>query len=107
MRVTFTLPDRSEITAETVAGESVMRAAVSNDVPGIHGDCGGQSACATCHVYIHDEWIDRVGRAPEGSVEETMLEGAPADVQANSRLACQVICDPSLDGLVVVVPEGQ
>ena len=107
MRVTFTLVDRPEIAVDIAAGESVMRAAVDNGVPGIYGDCGGQCACATCHIYIHEEWIDRVGRAPEGSVEGAMLEGAPADVQANSRLACQVICEPSLDGLIMLVPEGQ
>jgi len=107
MRVVFSLPDNTEIVAEADAGQTVMGVAVDHNVPGIHGDCGGQCACATCHVYIAPAWIERVGRVKEARPEFTMLEGAPADVQPNSRLACQVRLEPGLDGLVVLVPEGQ
>lgn len=107
MQIIFNLADGEIITTKAEEGSNVMRAAVDNDVEGIYGDCGGQAACATCHVYVHPDWIDKVGRAEEGSVEESMLEGAPADVEENSRLACQIECNASLDGLVVIVPEGQ
>lgn len=107
MRIVFGLPSQEQIVATVAEGESLMRAAVEHDVPGIYGDCGGQCACATCHVYIDSDWIERVGTAEPGSTEESMLEGAPANVQPNSRLACQVILTPELDGLVVLVPEGQ
>ena len=107
MRIVFSLPDGAEMVAEAQPGKSVMRVAVDHNVPGIYGDCGGQCACATCHVYISPAWIDRVGTVEEGAVEHTMLEGAPADVQPNSRLACQVTLEVGLDGLVVFVPEGQ
>lgn len=107
MRIIFRLADDREILAEAQAGKTVMRIAVDHGVPGIWGDCGGQCACATCHVYIAPAWAGRVGRAEEGATEHAMLEGAPVDVQPNSRLACQVAFEPGLDGLVVLVPEGQ
>ena len=73
-------------------------------VPGIDADCGGQCACATCHVYVESDWIDRVG--PRNDAEEDMLSFA-AITKDNSRLACQIEVTPQLDGLVVHTPEGQ
>jgi len=91
-----------EIDAEN--GMSVMEAAVKNMVPGIDADCGGACACATCHVYVEPEWLDRVGERSE--MEEDMLDFA-FDVRDNSRLSCQIkVVDP-LDGLTVRVPEKQ
>jgi 2Fe-2S ferredoxin len=86
-------------------GESVMEGALYNDVPGIVGECGGGLACATCHCYVDDAWIDRVGRA-EGT-EAEMLESAAAQTRPNSRLSCQIAIDDSLDGLVVRLPPTQ
>ena len=85
-------------------GQSLMRAAVSNGVPGIDAECGGACACATCHVYIHLEWLDRLGPAQGG--EREMLDFA-LDVRGDSRLACQITVSPRLDGLVVGMPVAQ
>jgi len=92
----------SEINAK--AGDSLMDAAVINDVPGIDADCGGACACATCHVYIDSDWVSVVGRAEELEVE--MLDVAE-EVQENSRLSCQVKVTEQMDGLVVRTPESQ
>ena len=81
-----------------------MRAAVDNNVPGIDGDCGGECACATCHVYVEDAWRAAVGGRTE--TEETMLSFAAA-TQENSRLCCQMMVSVALDGLVVHTPDGQ
>jgi len=77
-----------------------MSVAVANQVEGIGGDCGGVCSCATCHVHIDREWMDKVG--PATVSEEGMLE---LEDQANecSRLGCQVELTPELDGLVVKV----
>ncbi|EQA98550.1 2Fe-2S ferredoxin [Sphingobium wenxiniae] len=107
MKVTFEFSDSPEVVAEVNAGESLMRVALDHGIPGIYGDCGGQCACATCHIYIDAAWIDRIGTPEPGSTEEALLEGAPADVESNSRLACQVVLTDDLNGLVVRVPEGQ
>ncbi len=103
--ITFIQHDGRETNiADVKAGVSVMEVAVKNAVPGIDGDCGGACACATCHVYVSPEWTAAVGGRNEN--EQSMLEFAEG-VQDNSRLACQVILTPELDGLVVLVPEGR
>jgi 2Fe-2S ferredoxin len=107
MQVVFQLPDGRAKEVSGTQGVSLMRLAVENDIPGIDGDCGGQCACATCHVYIHPDWTGRIGPVPAGSVEETILEGAPVDQRPNSRLACQINLTHELDGLVVEIPLGQ
>lgn len=81
-----------------------MQAAVSNMVPGIEGDCGGLCACATCHVYVPDEWKARCGTADE--LEQGILDFA-YDVREGSRLGCQIEVTGELDGLVVFLPERQ
>ena len=85
-------------------GSSVMRGAVDHGVSGIDGDCGGECACATCHVYVDDAWIAKVGSRSE--TEETMLAFADK-ATANSRLGCQIKLTDELDGLIVRLPEGQ
>jgi 2Fe-2S ferredoxin len=91
---------------EVPVGMSVMRGAVSNGVPGIDADCGGECACATCHVYIDPAWEKRIGRPEADSLEESMLSFA-AVAEPNSRLSCQITMTQALDGLVVRMPEGQ
>ena len=81
-----------------------MENAVRNSVPGIEAECGGACACATCHVYVDDEWTEKVG-GPD-VMEEDMLDFA-YDMRPNSRLSCQIRVTSELDGLVVHVPEQQ
>src|SRR6476661_3131360 len=85
-------------------GWSVMEGAVKNNIPGIDADCGGACACATCHVYVKDEWLDKTGT--RSAMEESMLDFAEG-VEANSRLSCQIKVTDALDGLVVTMPESQ
>ena len=94
--------ERREIQVET--GTSIMEGAVRNNVPGIDGDCGGACACATCHVYVGDEWLGKLD--PQSDMELSMLEFAEG-VRPNSRLGCQIKLAPSLDGLTVELPESQ
>lgn len=91
-----------EIVAEI--GETVMETAIKNSVPGIDADCGGACACATCHIYVDDAFMEKVGRPDE--MEQSMLDFAK-NVCENSRLSCQIIVSESLDGLKVITPESQ
>jgi len=91
-------------TVEVPEGTTLMRAATDNGVPGIDGDCGGNCACATCHVYIDAEWVERVGGRT--AAEEEMLN-LVAELRGNSRLACQIDVTDELNGLVVGLPEAQ
>lgn len=93
---------RTEIESDN--GSSVMEAAIRNGIPGIDAECGGACACATCHVYVDDEWADKAG-SPD-PMEEDMLDFA-YEVRPNSRLSCQLRVSDELDGLVVHVPERQ
>ena len=94
----------TEHTVEVEEGVSAMQAAVNEGVPGIDGDCGGICACATCHVYVDEAWIDKTGG--RGDQEESMLTFSPI-LAPNSRLCCQIRMRPELDGLVLRLPVGQ
>jgi 2Fe-2S ferredoxin len=102
--VNYVQADGVERQIDVAAGTSAMHAAVKNDVRGIDGDCGGVAACATCHVHVASDWMARVGAA--GEDELAMLELTEGQDEF-SRLACQIIIDDSLDGLVLNLPESQ
>jgi len=91
---------------EVPTGDSVMQGAVNNMVQGIVAECGGGLACATCHCYVDDAWIDRVG-PPASPSEAEMLESAAGEKKPGSRLSCQITVTDALDGLVVHLPESQ
>ena len=94
----------SQQSVDAQVDQSLMEAAVDNDVAGIDADCGGACACATCHVYIDQDWLAKVGLPEE--IETEMLSVAE-DVQENSRLSCQVMLTEEMDGLIVTTPESQ
>ena len=103
--VTYIEHDGREYKVDVPSGETVMQGALNNMVEGIAAECGGGLACATCHCYVDDTWIDRVGEA-EG-VEKEMLEAASAEVKSNSRLSCQLRPPATMPSLTVVVPDRQ
>ena len=85
-------------------GLTVMEGAIQNNIPGIDADCGGGMACATCHVYIDDEWMEKLPEKDDG--EEDMLDMA-FEPKKNSRLSCQIIVSDDLNGLTVHIPSKQ
>lgn len=85
-------------------GVSLMQGALDHSVPGIDGDCGGECACGTCHVYVESSWLARLEAI--GEAEASMLSFADG-AKSNSRLACQIKMSRELDGLVVALPEAQ
>jgi len=91
-------------TIEVSNGLSVMEGAVQKNIPGIDADCGGSMACATCHVYVKEEWFNKLPKKEDG--EEDMLDMA-FEPKKNSRLSCQLMISDQLDGLVVNLPEKQ
>ena len=103
-KITFIDTSGTERSVEAPTGWTVMEAAVKNNVPGIEAECGGACACATCHVYVDEAWMEKTGSAEP--MEADMLDFA-SDLQPNSRLSCQIKVKPELDGLVVRTPERQ
>jgi ferredoxin, 2Fe-2S len=103
-KVTYIEFNGTEHPIDVPVGLSVMQGAVNNNVPGIDADCGGECACATCHVFIEPAWLDKTGKP--NAQEASMLSFA-ATTQDNSRLSCQITMTAELDGLVLRMPEGQ
>ena len=93
-----------EHTIDVQNGLTVMEGAVQNDIPGIDADCGGGMACATCHVYVKEEWLDKISKKEDG--EEDMLDMA-FEPKNNSRLSCQLTVSDELDGLTINIPSKQ
>ena len=104
VQITYVEHDGTEHVVESQTEVSLMQAAIDNLVPGIDADCGGECSCATCHVMVNENWLEKVG--PPGEMEESMLDLNP-ERQENSRLSCQVEVSEELDGLRVTMPEFQ
>ena len=103
-KITFKTHDNDAHVIDIQNGLSVMEGAVQNDIPGIDADCGGGMACATCHVYVNEEWLDKLPNKEDG--EEDMLDMA-FEPKKNSRLSCQLTVSNELDGLIVNSPSKQ
>jgi 2Fe-2S ferredoxin len=104
--VTYIGHDGARRTVDVPVGENVMRGALYNDVAGIVGECGGGLSCATCHCYVDEAWMPKVG-GPASHEERELLESAAAEMKSNSRLSCQITMTAALDGLVVRLPDKQ
>ena len=103
-KITFIDAAGTSRTVESDVGSTVMEAALKNGVPGVEAECGGACACATCHVYVNEEWREKTG--VPSPMEEDMLDFG-FDVRSSSRLSCQIKVTDELDGLVVHTPERQ
>ena len=103
-KITYIEHNGTNHTVDVQNGLTVMEGAVQNNIPGIDADCGGSMACATCHVYVKEDWFNKVNKKNEG--EDDMLDQA-FEPKKNSRLSCQIIVSDDLDGLVVDMPEKQ
>ena len=91
-------------TIDVENGLTVMEGAIQNDIPGIDADCGGSMACATCHVYVEEKWLDKLPKPEEAEVDMIDMAFEP---KKNSRLSCQLIVSDELDGLKVTTPSQQ
>ena len=103
-KITYIENNGKSYTIDVASVLSVMEGAIQNNIPGIDADCGGSMACATCHVYVKEEWFDRLVKKEDG--EEDMLDMA-YEPKKLSRLSCQIIVSEALDGLIVNLPIKQ
>lgn len=97
----FINPDGEQTTVMAEDGETIMDTAVTNEIEGIPGECGGACACATCHVYVDEAMFEASGII--GEMEESMLDFNDAR-KANSRLCCQIKVSPELHGVRLTIP---
>lgn len=104
-RITYIEHGGKEHVVDVPSGLTVMEGARDNGIPGIEADCGGACACSTCHVYVAEEWVERLPAKED--MEEDMLDFAYEPDPALSRLTCQLKVTDALDGLVVQMPAKQ
>lgn len=104
--IVFHNPDGASTTLDVADGTTVMRAALGGSVTGIIGECGGQAMCATCHVLVRGDHVDRL--PPVGEDEDEMLD-CTAELRDphRSRLGCQIVLSTELDGIEVDLPARQ
>jgi 2Fe-2S ferredoxin len=104
-KITYVSTDGQRDIVDVPVGTSVMRGAVGAGLDGIVAECGGNAMCATCHVYVPDEYT---GHLPEMTVvEDELLDSTASERLASSRLSCQLPVTEALDGMAVHLPEAQ
>ena len=103
-KITYIEHNGKKHTIDVSNGLSIMEGAVQNNIQGIDADCGGAMACATCHVYVKEEWFNKLPQKEQG--EEDMLDMA-FEPKKNSRLSCQILVSKEIDGIVVDLPKKQ
>ena len=103
-KITYIDSSGNSKTVDVSSGLSVMEGAIQNNIPGIDADCGGSMACATCHVYVQEKWLNKLSKIEDA--EQDMLDMA-FEPKKNSRLSCQILISDELDGLVVTTPKKQ
>ena len=103
-KITYKDNQGNSKTIEVDNGLTVMEGAIQNDIPGIDADCGGSMACATCHVYVEEKWLNKLSKAEEAEVDMIDMAFEP---KKNSRLSCQLIVSDELAALEVTTPAQQ
>lgn len=102
MKIVVTDRDGAEHELEAIEGWRVMEIIKDHGLP-IKAECGGCCACGTCHVYVDEEWVDKL--YPMRDDEQDALDTA-FDVTERSRLSCQILMSEELDGLKVTLAPG-
>ncbi|HEY8905259.1 MAG TPA: 2Fe-2S iron-sulfur cluster-binding protein [Rhodoferax sp.] len=103
--ITFIEASGQSTTVNLADGWNLMQGAIANGIDGILGECGGSCACATCHCYVDESWLDKLPTASEGELD--MIDNVAAERRPNSRLACQIKASAALEGLIVHLPATQ
>jgi 2Fe-2S ferredoxin len=104
-KVLFVLADGTQTGVDARVGDTVMTAATQNGVEGIIAECGGNCSCATCHVWVRDDFVPLLG--PPDEMEEDLLDLGVSERRSGSRLSCQITVTEELDGLAVEIPPEQ
>lgn len=104
-KITYESADGRDDVVDVPVGRSVMRGATAAGLDGIVAECGGNAMCATCHVYVTPEYVDRLPVV--STIEDELLESTASPRSETSRLSCQLMVTDGLDGLSVRMPETQ
>ncbi len=102
--ITYINANNDKTAIDVPTGMTVMYGASINMIDGILAECGGALTCATCHCYVHPDWLDVTGTASD---KENQTLSKVRQRKVNSRLSCQLKVEEKLDGLIVYLPESQ
>jgi len=102
MNIVVKKNDGTARTLEALSGWRVMEIIRDHGLP-IKAECGGACCCATCHVYVSPEWVDKL--IPPNEEESALLEDM-FGIEATSRLSCQILMSEALDGLTLTLAPG-
>jgi len=103
--IRFIQTDGSTHELSASEGTSAMQAAMGAGLQGIVAECGGSAMCATCHIYVDEDWADRLPAPLANELE--MLECTASERLPTSRLSCQIKMSAALDGIVLRLPATQ
>lgn len=103
MKIKVTDFDGQTHELEGIEGWRVMEIIRDNGLP-IRADCGGACCCATCHIYVAENWQDKL--YPQSDDERDLLDDQGIGLKDNSRLSCQILMGEELDGLEVTLAPG-
>jgi 2Fe-2S ferredoxin len=103
--VKFIHPNGKEQDVQIDPGASLMEGARRVGLNGIEGECGGNMSCATCHVFVDDEWLNKLCSIDK--MEDELLDGTASPRRSTSRLSCQLTMSEALDGIRIYIPETQ
>jgi len=93
--------DGEAASIDAATDQTLMEALRDEDVEGIEAICGGSCACATCHVYVEENWFAKLSAPDEGELD--LIEDLDVR-QNNSRLCCQIEVTDDLDGISLTIP---
>ena len=99
--VNFIRSNNEKIQVKVPVGFTVMEAAKEAALDEIPADCGGCCACGTCHVYVNNAWIAKLGEIDYNSTEQSLLEYEKAYKKGISRLSCQLQLEKDHDGITL------
>lgn len=99
-RMTVLDRDGKEHDIEAKPGLKIMEILRELDY-GVAAICGGLCSCATCHIYIDENWVDRLPK--KQSDEQELLTELSDYRPATSRLSCQVEFTEALSGIKVSI----
>ncbi|OWW18719.1 2Fe-2S iron-sulfur cluster-binding protein [Noviherbaspirillum denitrificans] len=105
VQITYRSSDGAQRVVDVPIGTSLMQGAMTHGISGIVGECGGSAMCATCHVYLDP--ADQARVPAPNAVELEMLDSVADERKPNSRLSCQLIASPEMEGLVLHLPSRQ
>lgn len=104
--VYFIRTNNEKVCVEVPEGTTLMQAAREAKLREIPADCGGNCACATCHIHLTNAWSHLLPIKQNG-LEQSLLEYEKGYIEGVSRLSCQIKLTKELNNLTVRLRDNE